>query len=74
MAPKMFEAAEIRSLLEAAPTQLRAMILLGINCGFGNNDCGTLPKSDARPGGRLDQFPKAEDRHLLDVAPCGPRL
>jgi integrase len=42
---KMFDAAEIRRMLDAAGPQMRAMILLGINCGFGNNDCGSLPKS-----------------------------
>jgi integrase len=39
----MFEAAEVRVLLENADQPLKAMILLGINCGFGNHDCGTLP-------------------------------
>jgi len=43
--PKMFEADEIRALIDAGPTQLRAMIYLGVNCGFGNADCGMLPKS-----------------------------
>lgn len=40
---KHFLAAEIRSLLEAAKPQLRAMILLGINCGMGNRDVAALP-------------------------------
>jgi integrase len=43
--PKLFTAEEIRRLIGAAGTQLRVMILLGINCGFGNADCGTLPLS-----------------------------
>jgi integrase len=43
--PLMFAAAELQQLLNASEGQLRAMILLGINCGFGNNDCGTLPVS-----------------------------
>jgi integrase len=54
---RMFEANEIRTLLEGAlvgesepqlvrpSTSLKAMILLGVNCGFGNADCGTLPLS-----------------------------
>jgi hypothetical protein len=42
-APKMFEAAELRAIADAAALPLRAMILLGLNCGFGNHDCGTLP-------------------------------
>ena len=41
--PRMFEVAEVRAMLAAAGTQLKAMIPLGINCGFGNGDCGTLP-------------------------------
>src|SRR5262249_1094098 len=41
--PKLFSAEEIRRLLDAAGTSMKAMILLGINCGFGNADCGTLP-------------------------------
>lgn len=40
---KVFAPEEIRTLLEHAGTHLRAMILLGINGGFGNADCGSLP-------------------------------
>src|SRR5262249_20129152 len=43
--PRMFEADEIRRMLAAAGPQLKAMILLGVNCGYGNADCGTLPLS-----------------------------
>ncbi len=42
---KLFTAAEIHRMLTAAGPALRAMILLGINCGYGNGDCGTLPLS-----------------------------
>jgi integrase len=40
---KVFEAAEIRAMLNAADVQLRAMILLGINGALGNTDCANLP-------------------------------
>jgi integrase len=55
---KLFTAAELRVLVNGAlvvgkdgpelirpNTPMRAMILLGINCGFGNSDCGNLPLS-----------------------------
>ena len=42
---KLFTADEIRRIIDAAGLQLRAMILLGINAGFGNADCGELPLS-----------------------------
>ena len=41
---RMFEAHEIRAMIDAAGPQLKAMIHLGINCGFGNSDCGALPQ------------------------------
>jgi integrase len=41
---KLFTAEEVRQLLGAASVPLRAMLLLGINCGLGNADCGRLPR------------------------------
>jgi integrase len=43
--PKLFTADEVRRLIDAAGVQMQTMILLGINCGFGNSDCGNLPLS-----------------------------
>jgi integrase len=40
---RMFEPAELHSLLAAASVPMRAMILLGVNCGFGNGDIFRLP-------------------------------
>ena len=42
---RLFTDDEIRKLIENAPVQLKAMILLGINGGLGNSDCGNLPIS-----------------------------
>ena len=39
---RTFEADELRKLLDEADIHLRAMILLGVNCGLGNADCKTL--------------------------------
>ncbi len=45
--PKLFTADQIRQMLDhpKATASMRAMLLLGINCGFGNADCGQLPLS-----------------------------
>ena len=43
--PKLFTAEEVRRLVAAAGQPLKAMILLGVNCGFGMADCGALPLS-----------------------------
>jgi len=43
--PRLFSAKEIRRILAEADPTMRAMILLGINCGFGNNDVARLPQS-----------------------------
>jgi integrase len=40
---KLFTVEDVRKLLAAASVPVRAQLLLGINCGFGNTDCGTLP-------------------------------
>ena len=41
-APRMFEAEELRAIIDAADVPLRAMVLLGINCGWGNSDIADL--------------------------------
>jgi integrase len=40
---KMLEVGQVRRLIDAADVPFRAMILLGVNCGFGNHDVATLP-------------------------------
>lgn len=42
---RLLTSEQIRALIDGAGVYMRAMILLGINCGFGNNDCGTLTLS-----------------------------
>jgi integrase len=42
---KLFSAEEVRRMLDAAGQPLRAMILLGVNAAYGNEDCGRLPLS-----------------------------
>jgi integrase len=41
--PKLFTAEEVRRILDVAGRPMRAMVLLGVNCGLGNSDIGNLP-------------------------------
>lgn len=56
--PNLLAAGEIRGLLDAATAHLRAMILLGINAGFGPADCGVLPLSAVDWDKRIVDFPR----------------
>jgi integrase len=56
--PQMFTAEELRRVLAAANVHLRAMVLLGVNCGYGNSDVGTLPLSALDLDGGWADFPR----------------
>ncbi len=43
--PRMFEPSELLAILEAANPAMKAMVLLGVNCGYGNTDVASLPQS-----------------------------
>lgn len=53
---RMYEAAEIRKLVAAAPPHLKAMILLGINCGLGPDDLCRMPVEAIADG--FHNFPR----------------
>ena len=55
---KLFAQKEIHALLNKASVHLRAMILLGVNCGLGNHDCGMLPISALNFDTRMLNFPR----------------
>jgi site-specific recombinase XerD len=42
MGEKLFTPSQIRTMLDESGLRMRAMILLGINAGYHNNDCETL--------------------------------
>jgi integrase len=56
--PKLFSREEVRRMLDGAGLPLRTMILLGINCGFGNADCGQLPLSAVDLEAGIIDFPR----------------
>ncbi len=55
---RMIEANDLRRALGKSKTHMRAMILLGINCGFGNIDVATLPKSSIDLAGGWIDYPR----------------
>ena len=54
----MFEAEELRKLLKAAGTPMKAMILLGMNAAFGNSDVAGLPVAALDLAGGWVNFPR----------------
>ncbi|HVS36458.1 MAG TPA: tyrosine-type recombinase/integrase, partial [Gemmataceae bacterium] len=56
--PRLFTAEEVRRLADAAGVQMKAMILLGANAGFGNADCGRLPIAAADLDAGVIDFPR----------------
>ncbi|NUQ64367.1 MAG: tyrosine-type recombinase/integrase [Pirellulales bacterium] len=59
---RLFTRDEILRLLDAADEQLKALILLGLNCGYGNGDVAALPVSaiDFEKGWATFPRPKTE--------------
>jgi integrase len=55
---RLFTAEEIHRMLGAAGPQLRAMLLLGINCGFGNADCAKVPLAALDLDGAMIDYPR----------------
>ena len=57
---RMFEADELRQILESATVPVKAMTLLGVNAGLGNHDCGQLPFSALDLENGWLTFPRAK--------------
>lgn len=55
---KMIEAAELKKLLDAAEQPMRAMVLLAINCGFGQTDVASLPLAAIDFNGEWIDYPR----------------
>ncbi len=55
---RTFEAHELRAMIDAAGVPLKAMILLGINCGFGQSDIANLPLSAVDLESACINFPR----------------
>lgn len=55
---RMLEADQLRQLLDAAPAPLKAMLMLGVNCGFIAKDCADLPLEALDLAGGWVSFPR----------------
>jgi integrase len=68
---RMFEAEEVRQVLAEAKQPLKAMVLLAVNCGFGQTDLARLPISSVDLDGAIIDFPrpKTEASRLCPLWP-----
>jgi integrase len=55
---RMFEADEIRRIVNDVRQPLKAMVLLAINCGFGQTDCAILARSAVDLDNGFVDFPR----------------
>lgn len=57
---RLFEPKEIRKVLDAAGVQMKAMVLLGLNCGMGNTDVASLPIDALDLDAGVLEFPRTK--------------
>ena len=55
---RLFTSKELHQLLDAADPQIRAMIMLGLNAGFGNSDVANLPRRSVDLASAWLRFPR----------------
>jgi integrase len=55
---RMFEREELLTALQHATPTMHAMLLLGVNCGFGNTDIATLPAKAVNLSSGWVDFPR----------------
>jgi integrase len=67
----IFESDEIQNILANANIIMKAMVLLGINCGFGNTDVASIPQSavDLEAGWIEYPRPKTEIKRRIPIWP-----
>lgn len=68
---RLFEAIDLRNVIDSAPVVLKAMTLLAINCGYGNTDCARLPVSAMDLDGGWVTFPRPKTA-ILRRCPLWP--
>jgi integrase len=56
--PRMFEAEQLRRIIDVAEQPMKAAVLLGLNAAFGNTDVGMLPLSALDLDGGWVRFPR----------------
>ena len=57
---KIFEAGEVQRIIASTSGPLKAMTLLGINCGFGPSDVGSLPIEALDVKNKWANFPRVK--------------
>ena len=68
---QLFTPGEIRTLIDAARPQIKAMVLLGINCAFEPHDCGqlTFDALDLEKGWHYFPRPKTGEERSCNLWP-----
>ena len=67
----MIEADDLRKLIDSAGVPIKAMILLGINAGFGQTDVAALPVSALDLEGKWLDFPRPKTHPAAVPAVAG---